>query len=128
MPKQVLIVDDEEDICDFLVQLVRGMGLEAEFAVSGEQALAWVDKRKWDVAIVDLKLSTSISGLDVIRALRMKSPGTLVAAMTGYVDVGLRQEVEKLGVTDYFEKPGDMLPDTFMGKFNGILAKAGRPR
>lgn len=128
MPKNILIVDDEEDICDFLVQLVGKLGHQAEFALSGEQALEWIEKKKWDAAIVDLKLSTSITGLDVIRAFHTKSPGTLVAAMTGYVDVGLRQEAERLGVSDYFKKPDDVLPDVFTDKFNRILARIERPK
>ena len=121
----ILIVDDEEDICDFLSDILQKMGLGVKYAFSGEDALSLIEKEKFEIAIIDLKLSTSITGLNVIKAIRDKCPQTLVAAMSGYVDVGLAQETRHLGVSDYLEKPRDIQPEIFEKKVQMMLLKSG---
>ncbi len=120
---RVLVVDDEEDICDYLKRVLENMGLEVTFTLLGEDALKWIEKTVWDMAIVDLKLSSRVSGLHVIKALRDKSQHTVVVAMSGYIDAGLRQEAERLGVSDFLEKPGDIGSDVFTQKIKDLLSK-----
>ena len=119
----ILIVDDEEDICDFLSDVIKKMNLDVKYVFSGEDALRLIENEKFDIAFIDLKLSTSITGLNVIKAIRDKQPKTLVAAMSGYVDVGLAQETRHLGVCDYLEKPRDIQPDNFTKKVQMLLVK-----
>lgn len=125
---RVLIVDDEEDICDFLKQMLENMGLEVENAMLGEDALQMVYEQNWNLAIVDLKLTSSVTGLHVIKALRDKDPETIVVAMSGYIDVGLRQEAEKLRVSDFLEKPGDLSLDVFSEKVKAMISKIGKEK
>lgn len=120
-----LVVDDEEDIGDFLKEQLDMLGLAAVSATTGERALELLDQKTWAFAVVDLRLSTSITGLQVIKAIREKSPNTIVMAMTGYVDVGLRQEAEKLGVSDFLSKPDDVQPKVFIPKIEMLLSKIG---
>jgi DNA-binding NtrC family response regulator len=124
----ILIVDDEEDICDFLSDILQKMGLDVKYVFSGEEALKLIAGEKFDIAFVDLKLSTSITGLNVIKAIRDKCPQTIVAAMSGYIDVGLAQETRHLGVSDYLEKPRDIQPDAFAKKVQLMLQKFGNQK
>jgi DNA-binding NtrC family response regulator len=121
----ILIVDDEEDICNFLSDILQRMGLGVKYVFSGEEALSLIGSEKFEIAFVDLKLSTSITGLSVIKALRDKCPQTIVAAMSGYIDVGLAQETRHLGVSDYLEKPRDIQPEAFEKKVQILLQKSG---
>ena len=121
----VLIVDDEEDICDFLTQISEELGFKTIFALTGEQALKLIDQNNFKVCIIDLKLSTTMSGLDVIKGIRAKKPETVIAAMSGYVDVGLKHEAERFNVSAYLEKPTDLKPDAFGDKLKSLMAKAG---
>jgi len=116
-----LVVDDEEDICDVLKEELEVLGLDVVSAMTGEEALQLNETNEWKICLVDLKLATAITGLDVIKAIRSRWPKALVIAMTGYVDLGLRQETEKLGVAAYFVKPDDIRPDVFKGKIESIL-------
>ena len=120
--KKALVVDDEEDICDFLTQIFREkLGFDVEALLSGEKALESIEKNEFQICVVDLKLSTSVTGLDVIKAIRMKWPRTIVVAMSGYIDIGLRQKAEHLGVTGFFEKPQDIRPDIFEAKIKALI-------
>lgn len=119
----VLIVDDEEDICDFLSQSLEREGFEVRFAVTGDQALKLIEENQFKVCVVDLKLCTAITGMDVIKAIRKSQPAAKVAAMSGYIDMGLRQEAEEVGVVQYFEKPADLKPEVFCQKVKLLLAR-----
>ena len=120
--KKALVVDDEEDICDFLTQIFREkLGFDVEALLSGEKALELIEKSEFQICVIDLKLSTSVTGLDVIKAIRMKWPRTIVVAMSGYIDIGLRQKAEHLGVASFFEKPQDIRPDIFEAKIKALI-------
>ena len=119
----VLIVDDEEDICDFLTQVSEGLGFKTVFALTGEEALKLIDQEEIKVCIVDLKLSTAMSGIDVIKAIRARRPETVIVAMSGYVDVGLKHEAERYNVSAYLEKPTDVKPEIFSEKLKGLMEK-----
>lgn len=120
-----LVVDDEEDISEILAEGLGKLGFNATSATTGETALRLTEENEWKICIVDLKLSTTITGLDVIKAVRSRWPRALVIAMTGYVDVKLQQETEKLGVAAYFGKPDDIRPEIFKGKIQAILSQEG---
>lgn len=119
----ILIVDDEEDICDFLAQISEGLGFKTVFAITGEEALKLIEQEDIKVCLVDLKLSTAISGIDVIKAIRTRKPEIVIAAMSGYVDVGLKQEAERYHVSTYLEKPGDLRPAIFASRLKDLMEK-----
>ena len=116
-----LVVDDEEDIGEILKEELEELGLVTIAVATGEAALKLTEMNEWKLCLVDLKLATSVTGLDVIRAIRERRPKALVIAMTGYVDVSLRQETEKLGVAAYFAKPDDLRPEVFRRKIKAVL-------
>lgn len=124
MPPDVLIVDDEEDICDFLKEEFKELNLEADFALTGEEALRKIEGGKWKMFVIDLKLSTRVTGLDVIKAARSQLPEATVIVMTGYMDIGLKQDVERLGVKAFLRKPDDVQPDVFRDKIQSLLRAA----
>lgn len=122
----MLIVDDEEDIGEYIADVVRDLKLDTvKSVVTGEQALELIGERDWSVIMVDLKLSTAVTGLDVMRAAREKNKNTIVIAMTGYIDIDLKQKVDKLEVFDLLEKPAGLAPGPLTAKLKEALAKLG---
>jgi len=119
---KAMVVDDEEDICEFLTQILKeNLGFDVSVALTGEKALEFVGTHEFQLCVVDLKLATAITGLDVIEAIRKKWPKTKVVAMSGYIDIGLRQKAEHLGVIGFFEKPQDIRPDIFESKIKTLI-------
>ncbi|OGW81266.1 MAG: hypothetical protein A3G33_06730 [Omnitrophica bacterium RIFCSPLOWO2_12_FULL_44_17] len=117
----VLIVDDEEDIGDFLCQVLEQIHLKGKFVVTGEEAVRLVDEHDFKLMIVDLKLSTTMTGLDVIQKVSERRPKMKIVAMSGYVDMGMKQQAEKFGVIDYLEKPIDLRTEVFLKKVGTLL-------
>ena len=122
-----LVVDDEEDICEILSEELAGMGYRPVTAMTGEEAVRLTQAHVWKLCLIDLKLATAVTGLDIIKDIREKQPKALVIAMTGYVDIGLRQETERLGVAGFFGKPDDLRPDVFKKKIEALLPKRVAP-
>ena len=117
----ILVVDDEEEISSFLAQFLSEFGFKTDYCLSGELAFERFNREPWKLVIVDLKLSTNISGIQVLKVFKEKFPKALMIAMSGYVDMGMRQEVENLGVHAFFSKPDDLQLDIFLEKAKPFL-------
>jgi DNA-binding response OmpR family regulator len=100
----VLVVDDETVVCELLTSLLEPDGIELHVALSGDQALRLLEKRRFDLVITDKNLP-GVSGLEVARAVRSRYPDCPVMMMTGYASVESATEGLSLGLLDYIEKP-----------------------
>ncbi|NLY38062.1 MAG: sigma-54-dependent Fis family transcriptional regulator [Firmicutes bacterium] len=99
-----LIVDDETEVCNFFVYLLKKKGYRAVTASSGREAIAKLDQERFDVALVDLKLPDS-NGLEILKEIKAKQPACEVIIITGYSTVKSAVEAIQLGAFDYVEKP-----------------------
>ena len=70
--RRVLIVDDNQDSCSLLSLLLQTAGCEPEIALSAEQAIAIVEQRPVDVAIIDLGLP-DMPGEELVGVLKQKA-------------------------------------------------------
>lgn len=99
-----LIVDDEQEVCNFFSYLLKQKGYRAETATSGSQASAKLRDFKFDTALVDLKLPDA-NGLDILKEIKNIQPDCEVIIITGYSTVKSAVEAIQLGAFDYVEKP-----------------------
>lgn len=112
--KRILICDDEEEICDFLKETFLSEGFEVASFIAGEKAMEASAKERFDCAIVDLKLQTAVSGLDLVQFLRNRQPNIKIIVITGYIDVGLKYAAESAGISFFAEKPNAVRPDVII--------------
>ena len=52
----ILIVDDNMDNIQVLGGILRSDGFDVEFALDGQSALAWVEKQKFDIILLDINM------------------------------------------------------------------------
>ena len=102
----LIVVDDEQSIRDLVSRFARRAGFEVITYSGGHQAIAQLQARHADVAMVDLRMP-DIGGLDVIRAIREIDPRCQAVLMTGYATIDTAVEAIKLGAMDYLSKPLD---------------------
>lgn len=100
----LLIVDDEESLCQLLQKVLRGAGHDADVAYSGEEALAAIENAVPAVLITDLKMP-GMDGLELLRIVRDRFPQVLTVIMTAHGSVETAVEAMKLGAFDYLTKP-----------------------
>jgi DNA-binding NtrC family response regulator len=105
MKKQadVLIVDDEPDICWTISRVLEAAGLTSTTTTSGQTAMHLARKGRFKLAFVDAKLPDA-DGLDLARRLREVTTGLCIVLFSGYFygnDAEVRQAVSD-GVIDHF--------------------------
>lgn len=80
---KVLLVDDEHELVSTLAERLSLRGIEADWAISGEEAIRLAEKKSYDVAVLDVKIP-GISGLELKRKLHSKRPDLKFIFMTGH--------------------------------------------
>ncbi|MGI5149188.1 GGDEF domain-containing response regulator [Plantactinospora sp. CA-294935] len=107
-PDLILVVDDDEDIVRFVSFNLRLHGFEVAQASDGQEALEVIERRRPDLAVVDLRMPR-IDGLELTRRLRA-NPMTSALPVIMLTAKGLT--VDKVhgltaGADDYLVKPFD---------------------
>lgn len=103
LPK-ILVVDDERGPRDLLETALSEKGFSVKVAKSGKQALQLIDAQSYDLVLSDLKMP-DMSGLDLLRKIRERSPETLVILITGYATLDSAIDAIREGAYDYLTKP-----------------------
>jgi DNA-binding response OmpR family regulator len=106
MTGRVLVVDDEKTLRHFLRLNLQEQGYEVAEAADGQTALNFIEQERFDVALVDLRL-TDMDGLDIVRRLRQLTPTTSVIILTAYATLDSAIEALRQGAHDYLTKPFD---------------------
>ena len=120
MTAAVLVVDDEPIIRDSLAEYLTAHGFTVRAVGSGEEALAFAEKQRFDVVLCDVNLP-GLDGLDVLERLNRISPETFVLLITAYATVETAVEAFQKGAHDYLIKP--ILLTEVLGKIRRLLAQ-----
>lgn len=105
-PINVLIIDDEESVCNFFRRLLDRKGCRTVTAVSESQALRALEGSPFQVAMVDLKLPDT-DGLTLLKHIKRKQPNCEVIIMTGFSTIQTAVKAMQMGAYQYVEKPFD---------------------
>jgi len=101
---KILVVDDELPVCKSIASALTGDEYTVDTALSGEEALEFQEKKHYDAIIADLMMP-GISGLELLKKVKMNRPDTLMIMITGYPSIRTAVEAIKLGAFDYLPKP-----------------------
>ena len=103
-PYQVLVLDDEEVVCERLKSHLEKKGFEVETFTVSQAAIDRMADKRFDVVITDLKMEGP-TGLDVLHFVRRERPGTQVIVITGYGSIESIREAEYGGAFEFINKP-----------------------
>ncbi len=108
MAIEILIVDDNADIRNILKELILDAGYKTRVAANYNQALAEIDKKMPDVAILDVKLDKGDNdGIELLSHIKKKNSDVPVIIITGHANVELAVSALKHGAFEFIEKPFD---------------------
>jgi len=106
-PYSVLVVDDEEEFVTTLVERLQLRAIDAEGATRGAEALEMLQKKEFDIILLDVKMP-GIGGLEVIRRIKAAHPKTEVILLTGHSSEEAIEEGKNAGALEYLMKPVDI--------------------
>jgi DNA-binding NtrC family response regulator len=105
-PASILIIDDEAGIRESLATLLELEGYEVESAETGEQGLARLGNRPFDLVLLDFALPDR-NGAEVLRDIRDRDPQLSVIMITAYGTVENAVTAMQAGATNFIQKPWD---------------------
>jgi DNA-binding response OmpR family regulator len=120
--QDLLLVDDDRELCTLMTEYFSGQGYRVESVNDGRAALSRVARGGLDVIILDVMLPV-IQGFDVLRQIRKRSsvPIIMLTARTHHTD---RIEGLNGGADDYLPKPFE--PDELLARIRAVLRRAGK--
>jgi DNA-binding NtrC family response regulator len=107
MSTRVLVIDDDEGMCELIQDSLVRQGYEVEWRSSGVEGLELVREKDFDVVISDVNLDKE-SGLDLCRNLSENRPGTPVIMITAFGNMASAVAAIRAGAYDFVNKPIDM--------------------
>ncbi|MFW6081487.1 MAG: sigma-54-dependent transcriptional regulator [Desulfosalsimonas sp.] len=107
MKPQILVVDDDSAHRQMLEAVLNEEGYEVSHAADGAEAVAAVEKRFYDLVLLDIRMAP-MGGIEALKKIKEISPGIAVIIMTAYASVGTAVEALKSGAYDYLTKPLDI--------------------
>jgi diguanylate cyclase (GGDEF)-like protein/PAS domain S-box-containing protein len=103
-PVSFLVVDDEQRARKSLIELLNSNWTDITEAEDGEQAIALIQKRQFNLIILDLNMPTK-SGDQVLAFIRDNKITTPVIVISGEASINKVTEAMRLGAYDIFRKP-----------------------
>ena len=100
----IAIIDDDEELCSSLVDLVHSVGYRAEPFASAEKFLSSPNLPIFDCAVADVHMP-GMSGFDLVRRLREEDRGTPVILITALPYNHLEDEALSVGAMCLIRKP-----------------------
>ncbi len=104
--RTLLIVDDDEPLCQRLARAMERRGFVVQTADSVAAGTRLAADQPPAFAVVDLRLADG-SGLDVVKTIRKSRPAARIVMLTGYGNIATAVAAVKAGAVDYLPKPVD---------------------
>ncbi|MCL4820818.1 MAG: response regulator [Vicinamibacteria bacterium] len=122
MNKKILIVDDEEDILNFLELVLREKGYDVETASGGHEALTKAQIERPDLVLLDVMMP-QMDGWEVLKLLRVDeaTASIPVAMLSARTEAKDRVQGLQEGAIDYICKPFSL--QELLGKIEAIFAQ-----
>lgn len=101
---RILIVDDEENMRHMLSELLKGEGYSIDSASNGQEALAKLEVREFDLVLCDVRMP-EVDGISFLKEVISKKLEPAIIMMSAYSTVDLAVEAMRFGAVDYISKP-----------------------
>lgn len=101
----LLIVDDEPDVGEWLGGALEDEGHRVRVAHSGEEALEEVRRRRPDFVFLDVAMSGGMDGIETLQRLREDYPDVGVLMISGHGTIEMALRTIQMGALDFIEKP-----------------------
>ena len=119
--KKMLVVDDEKSLRDIMKIMLLKIGYDPEFAENGEEALEILNREKFPIILMDLRMP-DIDGVELCMRIKQKNPETVIYAFSGSFTEDEFDQVEEMGFDGLLCKPVtfDVLKSAIKGAYEKI--------
>lgn len=100
----ILIIDDEKDLCSLLSDALSAKGYYVVTANTRSEGMARIRKESPDLVFLDIKLPDG-DGINILSKIRRLCPETIVIIISAYGSEGSKEEAIKKGAHGFIDKP-----------------------
>lgn len=122
MQIRILVVDDEQDNCDYLQLILSKEGYEVETLTDPTQTVEKLRQGEFHLVVLDMMMP-QMSGTEVLDAIRKIDSDIAVVVSTAYPTVDTAVASLKAQASDYVKKPIE--PPEFLATIRGALERKG---
>lgn len=108
----VLVIDDEYGVRSGIRQILEMEGYVVEMAATGREALALLDHKCFDIALIDYQLP-DVDGLTLLSTMRSRKLPTMTCMITAYANIDTAIAATRQGIDFFLPKP--FSPDDLLG-------------
>ena len=101
---KLLVVDDEEDICDFVRNFFKERNFDVSIAHNGRSAVETVRDESPEIVLLDLKMPV-MGGIEALKEIKTINTQCKVIIVTAMEDIETVEEAKKIGAVDFITKP-----------------------
>ncbi len=101
---RILVVDDEESLCDYLTIILEKEGYEVRSVLNAGEALNRLRNGPYDLMIQDIKMQ-GMNGIELLRESKKITETMPIIIMTAYSTWDTAVEAMRLGAFDFIKKP-----------------------
>ena len=106
MSNEILVIDDNSDIRELISGILRDKGFTVREAANFDQAIAEINKKLPDVAIIDVKLDKGDNdGIELLINIKKIDDDIPVIMISGHANVQMAVDSLKLGAFEFIQKP-----------------------
>jgi len=120
-PATVLVVDDDQGICDLLESVLDLAGYSVLRANDGLKAVTVLSTHEVDLALVDIGLP-DVDGITLIPRIHQRSPTTAIILLTARNDIESKVGALRGGADDYVTKP--FHPTEVVARIEAVLRRS----
>jgi putative two-component system response regulator len=117
---KILIVDDEESICQILARRLAREGYPCVTAFNGREALDYFYRDPFSIIISDIKMP-EMDGMELLKKVKSLNPKTMVIIITAYAEIDVAVDAMRLGANDFIMKPVNL--DLVVLSLRNVLEK-----
>jgi DNA-binding response OmpR family regulator len=122
MQIRILVVDDEQDNCDYLKLVLEKEGYQVDFLTDPTQCIDALRKQDYHLIVLDMMMP-QMSGAEVLQQIRKVDSDVAVVVATAYPAVETAVASLKAQASDYVKKPIDA--PAFLSAVQAALARKG---
>jgi len=104
MNKNILVVEDEKDIIDFIINRIDNENYNIDTALDGNEALKKINNKTYDLITLDIMLPF-VDGFEIAKRIRDKSKNTLIVMLSALDSIEFKEKGYDCGIDDYISKP-----------------------
>lgn len=102
--RQILIIDDEQMLCESLKDILQEEGYNVRTAANALSGLSEIERDPPDLIISDIRLP-DINGLELLKRVKQEYPNVEIIIMTAYCEAESYLEAKEKGAFEYITKP-----------------------